>query len=98
MQGENRSRVPFDDRAALEELERLQRSIQEYRKRREAAEGEFEQFVGSFRTPAGVPEEPPSPAAALPGFHVTRAAAPGAAAESLSVPVRTVEPLGLSPQ
>src|SRR3954464_9676927 len=66
MQGENRPRVPFDDRAALAELERLQRSIQEYRKRRGAAEGEFEQFVGSFQKPAVAvsPEEP------LPGFFV----------------------------
>ena len=65
MQGENRPRVPFDDRAALAELERLQHSIQEYRKRREAAEGEFEQFVGSFRKPdvAVSPESSP-----LPGF------------------------------
>jgi uncharacterized protein DUF4115 len=64
MQGENRSRVPFDDRAALEELERLQRSIQEYRRRREAAEGAFEEFVGSFRTPAA------QPAAAAPASRV----------------------------
>jgi hypothetical protein len=58
MQGEHRSRVPFDDRAALEELERLQRSIQEHRRRREAAEGAFEEFVGSFRTPGAQPAAP----------------------------------------
>jgi hypothetical protein len=57
-QAENRSRVPFDDRAALEELERLQRSIQEYRRRREEAEGAFEQFVGSFRAPVAREAEP----------------------------------------
>ena len=46
-------RVPFDDRPALEELERLQRSIQEYRRKREQAEGEFEAFVGGFRPQEG---------------------------------------------
>jgi Domain of unknown function (DUF4115) len=66
MQGENRSRVPFDDRAALEELERLQRSIQEYRRRREVAEGDFEKFVGSFRTPTAEP----AAAGAAPGSRV----------------------------
>lgn len=49
MQSEKTSRAPFDDRAALEELERLQQSIQDYRRRREMAEGEFDQFVSSFR-------------------------------------------------
>src|SRR3954465_5570553 len=50
---EQSPRVPFDDRPALEELERLQRSIQEYRRKRERAEGEFEKFVGGFRAAAG---------------------------------------------
>ena len=50
---EHSRRVPFDDRPALEELERLQRSIQEYRRKRERAEGEFETFVGGFRPAAG---------------------------------------------
>jgi hypothetical protein len=79
MTGENRPKVPFDDRAALEELERLQRSIQEYRRRREQVEGEFEQFVGSFRAP-GEPKQPPSPAPpsapGLPGFHRAPAVRP----------------------
>jgi Domain of unknown function (DUF4115) len=68
MQGENRSRVPFDDRAALEELERLQKSIQEYRRRREEAEGAFEEFVGSFRKPVVHRDAvaPPAQALALP--------------------------------
>jgi hypothetical protein len=83
MQGENQTRVPFDDRAALQELERLQRSIQEYRKRRETAEGEFEQFVGSFRTPSGASEEAPSPPAVLPGFHVAGEGAQSVAGETV---------------
>jgi hypothetical protein len=65
---EHSPRVPFDDRPALEELERLQRSIQEYRRKRERAEGEFEKFVGGFRPAAGqgtdllvgVPAPPPT--------------------------------------
>ena len=65
---EHSPRVPFDDRPALEELERLQRSIEEYRRKRERAEGEFEKFVGGFRPAAGqgtdllvgVPAPPPT--------------------------------------
>jgi hypothetical protein len=101
MQGENRSRVPFDDRAALEELERLQRSIQEYRRRREAAEGAFEEFVGSFRNPAAasarasrvapsagkpvVAPVPPQPPAGLDTFKI--AEQPPAGPASPSTPV-----------
>jgi hypothetical protein len=87
MQGENRSRAPFDDRAALEELERLQRSIQEYRRRREAAEGAFEEFVGSFKTPAG------QPAAASPASRV--APLPGKPAPAAPVPQQRPAPVGL---
>ncbi len=58
MTGDTRSKGPFDDRAALEELERLQQSIQTYRRQREQAEGAFEQFVGTFRPPT---DEPPAP-------------------------------------
>src|SRR3990170_1629993 len=87
MQGENRSRVPFDDRAALEELERLQRSIQEYRRGREAAEGAFEEFVGSFRTPAA------QPAAAAPAHRVAHLAGKPASVPPVS-PHRP-KPVGL---
>ena len=57
-------RVPFDDRPALEELERLQRSIQEYRRKREQAEGEFEAFVGGFRPQEGQRSNSPARVAA----------------------------------
>lgn len=65
MQGNNPPKGPFDDRAALEELERLQISIREYRRQRERAEGEFDAFVESFRTTAEppAPVQPPSPSA-----------------------------------
>jgi hypothetical protein len=90
MQGENRPEDPFDDRAALEELERLQRSIQEYRRRREEAEGKFEEFVGSFQAPSGGIEPashqgpsgvtaPAAQNAPLPGFYTGGNAAAGSA-------------------
>lgn len=56
---DHRPEAPSDDRAALEELERLQRSIESYRRQRARAEQEFERFVGSFH-PA--PESAPSAA------------------------------------
>jgi hypothetical protein len=95
MQGENRSRVPFDDRAALEELERLQRSIQEYRRRREAAEGAFEEFVGSFRTPAS--QQP----AAAPAQRVPPVTAKPASASPVSPQrpaARGLEAFGIAEQ
>jgi hypothetical protein len=85
MPGENHSKVSFDERAALAELERLQRSIQEYRRRREHAEGEFEQFVGSFRTPAGSDHAAPdSSRAPLPGFYTAPVTSPPAPAPALA--------------
>jgi hypothetical protein len=63
MPAENNARAPFDDHAALEELERLQRSIQEYRRKREQAEGEFEEFVGGFRADRSQPALAPPPSA-----------------------------------
>jgi hypothetical protein len=56
--------TPFDERAALEELERLRRSIEHYRKQRQAVVDEFDEFVGSFPKPADmqlVPMERPRP-------------------------------------
>ncbi len=91
MQGDKHSKVPFDDRAALEELERLQKSIQAYRHQRAQAEGAFEDFVGGFRQPveepakAGVPEAglTAGAAAALPA--PPRGAAPEPHVEAPSV-------------
>lgn len=91
MQSEKTSRAPFDDRAALEELERLQQSIQEYRRRREEAEGAFEQFVGSFRkSRAGADEGVAADRAPqLPGFHTSPAVPPRVPAV---LPPRVVPP------
>lgn len=78
--------APFDERAALEELDRLQREIDQRRAEREAAAERFEAFIRSFTTPAAsVPAEPArTPPAAGPG---PRPAAPEAPTEA---------PLGLS--
>lgn len=73
MTGDTRSKGPFDDRAALEELERLQQSIQAYRRQREQAEGAFEQFVGTFRPP---PDEPAQPRDHIAGRGAASAAPP----------------------
>jgi hypothetical protein len=51
MEDGNPERVPWDDRAALEELERLHGAIDEWRARRKQAQAAFEEFVRGFRTP-----------------------------------------------
>jgi hypothetical protein len=48
--------LPWDEGAALEELERLQRGIHEWRSRRKDVQTEFDRFVRGFRTPAQTPE------------------------------------------
>jgi hypothetical protein len=61
-QPEPQPRPRLDQRAALEELARCGRDIQEYRLRREALGDQFETFVQSFKTPpaaGGRAEAPP---------------------------------------
>ena len=48
--------LPWDEGAALEELQRLQRGIHEWRSRRKDVQTEFDRFVRGFRTPAPAPE------------------------------------------
>ena len=43
--------VPWDEGAALEELERLKRGIEEWRRRRKDVQADFDRFVRGFRTP-----------------------------------------------
>ena len=50
MQGENPERAPWDEGAALEELERVHRAIDEWRTRRKDAGAAFDEFVSGFRT------------------------------------------------
>jgi len=58
----NPERVQWDDRAALEELERVHVAIDEWRTRRKQAQAAFEEFVQGFRKS---PREPEIGAASL---------------------------------
>lgn len=49
MPTEHESHVPFNEQAAVEELERLQRALEESRQKRKDASAAFDQFVNSFR-------------------------------------------------
>jgi hypothetical protein len=49
---------PFDEQAALEELQRLRDAIEESRRRRSQSSDAFEAFVRSFRTPTASPAAP----------------------------------------
>src|SRR3954468_12045119 len=63
----NRVDPSFDESAALEELERLQRAIEASRKRRGETVDEFNAFVRSFkRTEQAAAGEPVSPPRARP--------------------------------
>lgn len=50
--------APFDERAALDELERLRGQIDRYKSERKAAEERFEHFVRSFKTAHNVQDAP----------------------------------------
>jgi hypothetical protein len=56
VENEERQRIPFDQQAALEELERFGRDIERYREQRRAVGEQFENFIRSFETPR---ERPP---------------------------------------
>ena len=51
---------PFDERAALDELERLRGQIERHKARRRAVEAEFDGFIRSFKTPGGGAQPPVS--------------------------------------
>jgi hypothetical protein len=53
MPTEHESQVPFNEQAALDELERLQRALEESRQKRKDASAAFDQFVASFRKEPG---------------------------------------------
>lgn len=52
MAGDDRQRAPFEEQAALEELERLLGEIERSRERRRKANDAFDEFVGAFEKPA----------------------------------------------
>ena len=55
------SHTPFDEKAALEELERLRDAIQAARRTRMAKSDEFDQFVKGFKKPPTAPPPAPEP-------------------------------------
>ncbi len=61
-------RAHWDEAAALEELERLQHGIEEWRRRRKDVQAEFDRFVRGFRGTAQEPEIPVSAPAERPGI------------------------------
>ena len=68
MAGGSKDRAHWDEAAALEELERLQRGIEEWRRRRKDVQAEFERFVRGFRRTAQEPEIAVSAPAERPGI------------------------------
>jgi cytoskeleton protein RodZ len=76
MTGRESAGAPFNEQAALEELERLQRAIEESRRQRGQSVEEFDAFVRSFKNPApertttappmAVSAPRPAPAPAIP--------------------------------
>ena len=89
MASESGPRVPLDEAAALEELERFQRSIEEWRRRRNDVQAEFDRFVRGFRMSAlaAATAEPP---AIDPGSDSPAVQSPAAAA--LDAPIIAVSP------
>lgn len=79
----------FDERAALDELERFRQEIQREQARRRAVSDEFDAFIRSFKGPA----KPPAPPA-VPGVP---AAPPQLPAAPHQIPAATRPPSALPP-
>src|SRR5687768_15300376 len=69
-------RPPFNERAALEELERFKSDIERYRQQRKAVGEAFDHFVGSFKKPSSPAPQPSAPATAPRHEAPPRAATP----------------------
>jgi hypothetical protein len=63
MENHHGTHAGFDERAALDELERVRQEIERYRAKRKALSEEFDEFVRSFKTPpqSSVPQPRPQP-------------------------------------
>ena len=99
------SQTPFDEKAALEELERLRDAIQAARRARMAKSDEFDEFVNGFKTPPPLAPETPLVSAAEDASgasedafgvsedapHVESPAAPMPAMELATAPVPAIE-------
>ena len=77
---------PFDEQAALADLERLRTELQAARKRRQEMAEQFDAFVQSFRSPEGR-DAPPPPATSL------RATSGRVARTADYAPTAVIEPL-----
>jgi hypothetical protein len=103
--------VPWDEGAALEELERLKRGIEEWRRRRKDVQADFDRFVRGFRTPPSERETglaisaraalqtpavaPDRPSAQTPAVD-TSATAPAAPLTSVTMPTAGATDLAVS--
>lgn len=77
MPDDDRPPTPFDEQAAREELERLQRAVVEARRRRTERMAAFDDFVRSFRRdPAAASGNAPASALAVPAAHPLQPFAP----------------------
>jgi hypothetical protein len=97
VENEQRQRAPFDQQAALEELERFGRDIERYRAQRKAVGEEFETFLRSFETPpesAAIPVATPPAPRREPRIVLP---IPIAAAEPAAIPVEAVVPPVVAP-
>jgi hypothetical protein len=83
------NRAPFDDRPALEALERLRERLEQARSERRALQEEFDRFVLSFNTPSGATDAVQAPrqerARAATGDPPVGSESPPVTAESLPV-------------
>jgi hypothetical protein len=87
---------PFDEKAALAELERLRESIQAARQSRQRTSDEFEAFVKGFRKPAPAPvRELTATLTSEPPVATSRAseAPQEAASDSINRALRSPDPL-----
>ena len=91
------SQTPFDEKSALEELERLRDAIQAARRARMAKSDEFDEFVKGFKTPP-VPEPQPDPEPAPdPVPLMPELPAPAPVAELLTLTPTPEQPPVLAP-
>ena len=82
---------PFDERAALEELEQVRKEIERYQAQRKTLEEEFDRFTASFKKPI------PVPAPSVPAPRVPPPSVPPATVSRPSVPPPTAPPPAVLP-
>jgi hypothetical protein len=91
------SQTPFDEKSALEELERLRDAIQAARRARMAKSDEFDEFVKGFKQPPAPEPQPdsepePEPVSLMPDLPT-----PSPLAELLTLTPAPEQPLTLPP-